>query len=52
MWRIKKMWRIIYNIITFFIKQAMENLDNYKLVCMNIFDWLVYDYMSMKKNVD
>lgn len=29
----------------------MENLDNYKLVCMNIFDWFMYDYMSMKKTV-
>lgn len=29
----------------------MENLDNYKLVCMNIFDWFMYNYMSMKKNV-
>lgn len=30
----------------------MEDLDDYKVVYANKFGWLLYDYTSMKNNVD
>lgn len=33
-----------------FIKQIMEDLDDYTFVCANVFS--LYDYMRLKNNVD